>query len=27
VFILRKVGGTYKIVFYMFNTDPVQGEG
>jgi hypothetical protein len=27
VFILRKISGTYKIVFYMFNTDPVQGEG
>ncbi|MBV9198802.1 MAG: nuclear transport factor 2 family protein [Alphaproteobacteria bacterium] len=27
VFILRKLNDTYKIVFYMFNTDPVQGEG
>ena len=27
VFILRKLSGAYKIVFYMFNTDPVQGEG
>lgn len=27
VFILRKIDGAYKIVFYMFNTDPVQGEG
>jgi ketosteroid isomerase-like protein len=27
VFILRKLNGAYKIVFYMFNTDPVQGEG
>jgi ketosteroid isomerase-like protein len=27
VFILRKINGVYKIVFYMFNTDPVQGEG
>ena len=27
VFILRKLNGVYKIVFYMFNTDPVQGEG
>ena len=27
VFILRKLNGEYKIVFYMFNTDPVQGEG
>ena len=27
VFILRKLNGAYKIVFYMFNTDPRQGEG
>ena len=27
VFILRKSNGAYRIVFYMFNTDPVQGEG
>jgi ketosteroid isomerase-like protein len=27
VFILKKIDGAYKIVFYMFNTDPVQGEG
>jgi len=27
VFILRKINGAYKIVFYMFNTDPMQGEG
>jgi ketosteroid isomerase-like protein len=27
VFILRRLNGAYKIVFYMFNTDPVQGEG
>ena len=27
VFILRQTNGVYKIVFYMFNTDPVQGEG
>ena len=27
VFILRRLNGEYKIVFYMFNTDPVQGEG
>jgi ketosteroid isomerase-like protein len=27
VFILRKINGVYKMVFYMFNTDPVQGEG
>ena len=27
VFILRKLNGAYKNVFYMFNTDPVQGEG
>jgi hypothetical protein len=27
VFILRKLNGAYQIVFYMFNTDPVQGEG
>jgi ketosteroid isomerase-like protein len=27
VFILRKMNGAYKIVFYMFNTDPAQGEG
>ena len=27
VFVLRRVGGDYKIVLYIFNTDPVQGEG
>jgi ketosteroid isomerase-like protein len=27
VFVLRKVGGEWKIVLYTFNTDPVQGEG
>ena len=27
VFVLRKLGGTWKIVLYTFNTDPVQGEG
>jgi ketosteroid isomerase-like protein len=27
VFILRRINGAYKIVFYMFNTDPMQGEG
>lgn len=27
VFILCKLDGAYKIAFYMFNTDPVQGEG
>jgi ketosteroid isomerase-like protein len=27
VFILRKINETYKIVFYMFNIDPMQGEG
>jgi ketosteroid isomerase-like protein len=27
VFVLRKMNGAYKIVFYMFNTDPVQGAG
>lgn len=27
VFILHKRNGVYKIVFYMFNTNPVQGEG
>lgn len=27
VFILHKINDTYKIVFYMFNTDPVQGQG
>ena len=27
VFVLNKVGSDWKITFYMFNTDPVQGEG
>lgn len=27
VFILRKINGEWKIVLYIFNTDPVQGEG
>ena len=27
VFVLRKIGGEWKIVLYIFNTDPVQGEG
>jgi hypothetical protein len=27
VFILGKLNGAYTIVFYMLNTDPVQGEG
>lgn len=27
VFILHKMNGMYKITFYMFNTDPVQGQG
>ncbi len=27
VFVLHKEGGVWKIVFYAFNTDPVQGEG
>ncbi len=27
VFVLRKLGGEWKIVLYIFNTDPVQGEG
>ncbi|MQR02756.1 YybH family protein [Glaciimonas soli] len=27
VFVLHKVDGTWKIVLYTFNTDPVQGEG
>jgi ketosteroid isomerase-like protein len=27
VFVLNKVDGTWKIVLYTFNTDPVQGEG
>jgi hypothetical protein len=27
VFILRKLDGEYKIIFYMFNTDPIQGKG
>ena len=27
VFVLRKFGSEWKIVLYIFNTDPVQGEG
>ena len=27
VFVLRKMAGVWKIVFYMFNTNPNQGEG
>lgn len=27
VFVLRKIDGEWKIVLYIFNTDPVQGEG
>ncbi|MBV8523605.1 MAG: hypothetical protein JOY71_16025 [Acetobacteraceae bacterium] len=27
VFVLNKIGNDYKIVLYIFNTDPVQGEG
>ena len=27
VFVLHKIDGEYKIVLYIFNTDPVQGEG
>ena len=27
VFVLRKVDGAWKIGLYIFNTDPVQGEG
>ena len=27
VFVLRKIDGTWKIVLYIFNADPVQGEG
>lgn len=27
VFILRKIQGEWKIVLYIFNTNPVQGEG
>lgn len=27
VFVLNKIAGEYKIVLYIFNTDPVQGEG
>ena len=27
VFILNKIGNEYKIALYIFNTDPVQGEG
>ena len=27
VFVLRKMNGLWKIVLYIFNTDPVQGEG
>ena len=27
VFILRRIDGEYRITLYIFNTDPVQGEG
>ena len=27
VFVLRKIAGDWKIKLYIFNTDPVQGEG
>jgi len=27
VFVLRRIGDEWKIVLYIFNTDPVQGEG
>ena len=27
VFVLHRIGGEWKIVLYIFNTDPVQGEG
>ncbi len=27
VFVLHRIDGEYKIVLYIFNTDPVQGEG
>ncbi len=27
VFVLHKIGGAWKISLYIFNTDPVQGEG
>ncbi len=27
VFVLHKIAGAWKIVLYIFNTDPVQGEG
>ena len=27
VFVLHKIDGTWKISLYIFNTDPVQGEG
>ena len=27
VFVLHKIGGEWKISLYIFNTDPVQGEG
>ena len=27
VFVLHKIDGVWKIVLYIFNTDPVQGEG
>ena len=27
VFVLHKMGGAWKISLYIFNTDPVQGEG
>jgi hypothetical protein len=26
VFVLRTINGAWKIVLYIFNTDPVQGE-
>ena len=27
VFVLRRIDGRYRIALYIFNTDPVQGEG
>ena len=27
VFVLRRINGEYKIALYIFNTNPVQGEG
>jgi ketosteroid isomerase-like protein len=27
VFVLRRLGGEWKIILYIFNTNPVQGEG